>query len=105
MAVMEHKPRPGWHGIPPSRDRFVPHESLPEPTEGVHWTMEESPPVWADFTYADDVVQTVKGFAMAWMRELVQVQWVEYSLAREAWIGAGVVRRRRVEGRWPHRDG
>jgi hypothetical protein len=102
---MERAPRPGWHGIPPSRDRFEPPKSLPEPTEGVHWTTENAPAVWAELTYPDDRRQTVKGFAMAWTRELVQVQWVEYSMAREAWVTAGKVRRRQLEERRPHRDG
>ncbi len=31
--------------------------------------------MWADLTYPEGRVQTVKGFAMAWTRELVQVQW------------------------------
>lgn len=98
-------PHPGWHGIPPSQDRFVPPESLPEPEAGVHWTTENAPAVWAELVYPGGVVQTVKGFAMAWTRELVQVQWVEYSKAREAWVTADRVRRRQLEERRPHRDG
>lgn len=97
--------RPGWHGIPPSRDRFVPPQSLEEPTEGVHRTTEKAPPIWAELSYPDDRVQTVRGFAMAWTKTLVCVQWVEYSVAREAWVEASVVRRRQLEERCPHNDG
>lgn len=102
---MERAARPGWHGIPPSRDRFVPPESLPEPEECMHWTTEKAPPVWAKLTYPGGVVRTVKGFAMAWTRELVQVQWVGYSMAREAWVTADKVRRRQIEDHRSHRDG
>jgi hypothetical protein len=66
---------------------------------------EKAPPVWAELTYPDERMQTVKGFAMAWTRELVQVQWVEYSMAREVWVAADQVRRRQPEERRPHRDG
>jgi hypothetical protein len=57
---------------------------MPEPAESVHWTTEEAPAVWVDLTYPGDVVQTVKGFAMAWTKELAQVQWVGFSIVREA---------------------
>lgn len=80
-------------------------ESLPEPTEGITRTTEKAPPVWAELTYPEGIVQTVKGFAMAWTRDLVQVQWVEYSMAREAWVTADKVRRRKLEERRNHRDG
>lgn len=81
-GMEERALRPGWHGIPLSQDRFVPPESLSEPAEGVHWTTEKAPPIWAELAYPGDVVQTVKGSAMARTRELVQVQWVEYSMAQ-----------------------
>lgn len=105
VSGMERAPRPGWHGIPPSRDRFVPPDSLPEPIEGVYRTTEKAPPVWADLTYPDGAVHAVKGFAMAWTRDLVQAQWVEHSIAREAWVPAARIRRRQLEERRPHRDG
>lgn len=105
LSGMERAARPGWHGIPPSRDRFVAPESLAPPTDGVHRTTEKAPPVWANLTYPGGVTQTVKGFAMAWTRDLVQVQWVEYSMAREAWVDAAVVKRRQLKDRRPHRDG
>ncbi|MHA7219710.1 hypothetical protein ACX80L_12565 [Arthrobacter sp. MDT1-48-3] len=43
---------------------------------------------------------------MRW-HELVQVQWVEYSMARSAWVLvlAGKVWRRQLEGRRLHGDG
>lgn len=65
----------------------------------------EGAPIWADLVYRCGVVQTVKGSAMAWTRNLVQVQWVEYSMAREVWVTASEVRRRHLEERRPHRDG
>lgn len=83
----------------------MPPASLPEPAQGIHWTTEKAPPVWADLTYSGVVVQTVKGFAMAWTRELVQVQWVAYSIAREAWVTADKVRRRQLQDKRRHRDG
>lgn len=105
VAGMDRAPRLGWHGIRPSQDRFIPPESLPEPEQGVHWTTENAPTVWAELNYPDGAVQTVKGFAMARTKELVQVQWLEYSLAREAWVTADKVRRRQLEERRPSRDG
>jgi hypothetical protein len=102
---MENRPRPGWHGIPPSRDRYVPPISLPEPTTGVTTTTENAPPIWADLVYADGHSQTVKGFAMAWTNSMVLLQWVEFSMAREVWVDAGVVRRRQLEDRKRNRDG
>lgn len=98
-------PRPGWHGIPPSRDKYVAPISVPAPTEGITETTSNAPPIWADLVYADGRRQTVKGFAMAWTNSLVFVQWVEYSMAREVWVNANVVTRRQLEERRPHRDG
>jgi hypothetical protein len=34
---------------------------------------------------------------MAWTNNLVLCQWAEYSMAREAWVNAGVVKRRKIE--------
>lgn len=101
---MDRAPHPGWHGIPPSTDKFIAPESLPEPEDNVYWTTEKAPPIWAELTYPGDVVQTVKGFAMAWTKELVQVQWIEYSMAREVWVTADKVTRRQFEERRPNRD-
>lgn len=83
----------------------MPPASLPEPTGGVTWITEKAPPIWADLVSPGGVTQTVKGFAMAWTRELVQVQWVEYRMAREAWVEAGKVRRRQIEDKRRHGDG
>ena len=105
VAAMDPRPRPGWHGIPPSSDRYVPPVSLPEPTEGVTTTTANAPAIWADLIYADGNVQTVKGFAMAWTNSMVLAQWVEFSMAREVWLDAGAVKRRQLEDRRPHRDG
>jgi hypothetical protein len=102
---MERAPRPGWHGIPPSRDRYIPPISLPEPAEGVTETTANAPAIWCDLVYPDGATQTVKGFAMAWTASLVRVQWVEHSVAREVWVDAGVVRRRQLEDARRHRDG
>lgn len=102
---MENRPRPGWHGIPPSRDRYVPPISLPAPTTGVTTTTENAPPIWCELVYADGRSQTVKGFAMAWTNSMVYVQWVEFSMAREVWVDAGVVKRRQLEDRKRNRDG
>ncbi len=35
----------------------------------------------------------------------VLVQWIEYSVAREAWVNATVINRRKLEERRSHRDG
>ncbi|WDF34530.1 hypothetical protein PTW37_06430 [Arthrobacter agilis] len=94
---MAHAPRPGWHGIPPSTDRYVAPLSLPAPTSGVTTTTENAPPLWVDLIYTDGSKQTVKAFAMAWTNSLVLVQWVEFSVAREAWVDAGMVRRRHLD--------
>jgi hypothetical protein len=102
---MESRPRPGWHGIPPSTDRYVPPVSLPAPTTGATTTTENAPPIWADLVYTDGRVQTVKGLALAWTNSMVLLQWMEFSMAREVWVDAGVVRRRQLEDRRRHRDG
>lgn len=92
---MAPNPRPGWHGIPPSRDKFVPPIGLPAPSHGVTATERKAPPIWCELVYPDGHTQTVKGFAMAWTNSMVLVQWVEYSVAREVWVNANVVSRRR----------
>ncbi|WP_026548991.1 hypothetical protein [Arthrobacter sp. Br18] len=101
MAQEHH----GWHGIPPSADRFIAPVQLEEPTQPIHWTTENASPVWCDLTYPDDVKQTVKGFAMAWTADAVLVQWVEFSRAREAWVHTAACRRREIPKRERHRDG
>ncbi|MBJ2119980.1 hypothetical protein I6N91_03195 [Arthrobacter sp. MSA 4-2] len=88
-----------WQGTPPSADRFTPPIQLEQPAEGIHWTPEKAPPVWAELTYENGSRKTVKGLAMAWTEELVQLQWVEFSRARTAGAEASACRRN------PHRDG
>ncbi|WP_026531600.1 hypothetical protein [Arthrobacter sp. H41] len=89
----------GWHGIPPSADRFVAPEGLPEPAAGRVTEPPKALPVWADLVYSDGAVATVKGFAMAWTRSAVLLQWVEYSRARKIWVHGSVCRRRVLESR------
>ncbi|WP_026549176.1 hypothetical protein [Arthrobacter sp. Br18] len=89
----------GWHGIPPSADRFVAPVGLPKPAPGEVTEPLKALPVWAEVTYADGVGATVKGFAMAWTSAAVLLQWVEYSRARETWVPATVCRRRVLESR------
>lgn len=79
--------------------------SLPAPTEGVTTTESNAPPIWCELVYQDGQTQTVKGFAMAWTSSLVRVQWIEFSMARHAWVNANVVTRRKLEERRLHRDG
>jgi hypothetical protein len=79
--------------------------SVPAPTKGVTTTTAKAPPIWAELVYADGSRQTVKGFAMAWTNSLVRLQWVEYSMAREVWVNANVVTRRRLGELKIHRDG
>lgn len=89
----------GWHGIPPSADRFVAPIGLPEPAaDGVTEPL-KALPVWAELAYSDGSAATMKGFAMAWTRTAVLLQWVEYSRARETWVPPAVCRRRVVESR------
>lgn len=83
----------------------MPPISLPGPTSGITETTDKAPPIWIDLVYADGQKQTVRGFAMAWTNSMVRVQWVEYSVAREVWVDAGVVKRRQLEERKRNRDG
>ncbi|TDK27677.1 hypothetical protein E2F48_00605 [Arthrobacter crusticola] len=94
-----------WHGIPPPADRFTPSVQLEQPAEGVHWTREKAPPLWADLAYENKSKQTVKGIAMAWTKELVWMQWIEHSKPRHAGVEAGACRRREIPQRNLHRDG
>ena len=78
-------PRPGWHGIPPSADRYVPPLQL-DPPNRPGTESEKAPAMWVELEYPDGRKQTVKGFAMAWTSDAVYAQWVEFSRAREAWV-------------------
>lgn len=88
--------RPGWHGIPPSADRYVPPLQLDAPASGVV-EPQRSPALWVDLDYPDGSRRTMKGFAMAWTDTAVLAQWIEYSRAREAWVDAGHCRRRALK--------
>ncbi|THJ65480.1 hypothetical protein E8P82_12060 [Arthrobacter echini] len=85
--------RPGWHGIPPSTDRYVPPLQLDVPTRRVILP-QRSPALWVELHYPDGSTRTMKGFAMAWTATAVLAQWIEYSRAREAWVAASACRRR-----------
>lgn len=88
--------RPGWHGIPPSADRYVPPLQLEAPDGRVTEPL-RSPALWVDLAYPDGARRTMKGFAMAWTDTAVRAQWIEYSRAREAWVDATQCRRRTLK--------
>ncbi|WP_247826857.1 hypothetical protein [Arthrobacter antioxidans] len=90
--------RPGWHGIPPSADRYVPPLQLEAPTGSITEPA-RSPALWVELDYPDGTRRIMKGFAMAWTGTTVRAQWIEYSRAREAWVDAARCRRRTLE---PH---
>lgn len=96
-----HAPRPGWHGIPPSADRFRPPMALDEPL-GEVTEPEKALPIWLELSYPDGRKQTMRGFAMAWTTDAVYAQWVEFSRAREAWVLPSQCTRRTipVKDRW-----
>ena len=93
--------RPGWHGIPPSADRFIPPLQLDAPTGRVTEPL-ASPALWVDLEYPDGSRRTMRGFAMAWTGTAVLAQWIEYSRAREAWVDAAHCRRRDLKPRPTH---
>ena len=88
-------PRPGWHGIPPSADRFVPPLQL-DPPDRPATEPAKAPALWVNLEYPDGQKQTVKGFAMACTKEAVYAQWGEFSRAREAWVHPDQCRRREI---------
>jgi hypothetical protein len=88
-------PRPGWHGIPSSADRYVPPLQL-DPPERPATEPEKAPALWVELEYPDGRTQTAKGFAMAWTPDAVYAQWVESSRAREAWVRPDQCRRRQI---------
>lgn len=89
----------GWHGLPPTTYRFVPPLQLQAPTEGVTESESPAPALWVDLEYPDGSRQTVRGFAMAWTASAVLAQWVEFSIAREAWVRPDQCTRREIPGR------
>lgn len=92
---MSSASRPGWHGTPPSAERFVAPLQLEPPVEPVTEPV-EALPIWVRLEYPDEHTETVKGFAMAWTEGAVLAQWVEFSQTREAWVRPGQCRRREV---------
>jgi hypothetical protein len=52
-----------------------------------------------DLEYPTGSRQTVRGFAMAWTSTAVLAQWVEFSIAREAWVRADQCTRRELPRR------
>jgi hypothetical protein len=94
--------RPGWHGIPPSADRYIPPLQLDTPG-GPVTEPPTSPALWVDLDYPDGSRRTMKGFAMAWTGSAVLAQWIEFSRAREAWVEAARCRRRDLATRTAHR--
>ncbi len=89
------KPRPGWHGIPPSADRYAPPLQLPAPEEPATEPA-KAPALWVELEYPDGHKQTVKGFAMAWTAGAVYAQWIKFSRAREAWVRPDQCTRREI---------
>lgn len=66
---------------------------------------QEPMPVWVQLTFDDGRPErTQKGFALAWTDRHVQVQvlWEisYYRGAREVWVSADQVTRRRIEPQW-----
>lgn len=82
---------------------------LPAPLSGVTRAGKgKSLPVWVRVP-TDDGGETVKvGFALAWTRDVVEVQvlWpvAYYQAATEFWVTADRVRRRTIEPQWLGRD-
>jgi hypothetical protein len=93
--------RPGWHGIPPSADRYIPPLQLGPPEADITEPL-RSPALWVELDYPDGSTRTMKGFAMAWTGSVVLAQWIEYSRAREAWVDAARCRRRALTPRTTH---
>lgn len=94
----------GWHGLPPTTHQFVPPIQLEPPTRGITDSVSPAPALWVDLEYPDGSRQTVRGFAMAWTSTAVLAQWVEFSLARTAWVRPEQCTRRSIPGRPGNRD-
>lgn len=91
--------KPGWHGLPPTTRGFVPPLQLEAPEHGITESVSLAPALWVVLEYADGARQTVRGFAMAWTSSAVLAQWVELSIAREAWVRPDQCTRREIPGR------
>ncbi|MHA7217353.1 hypothetical protein ACX80L_00530 [Arthrobacter sp. MDT1-48-3] len=72
---------------------------LEAPTEGITESVAPAPALWVDLEYPDGSRQTVRAFAMAWTASAVRAQWVEFSIAREAWVRPDQCTRREIPGR------
>ncbi|MHA7143299.1 hypothetical protein ACX80U_01145 [Arthrobacter sp. TmT3-37] len=72
---------------------------LEAPTEGITESVSPAPALWVDLEYPDGSRQTVRAFAMAWTVSAVRAQWVEFSIAREAWVRPDQCTRREIPGR------
>ncbi len=92
---MSSEPRPGWHGVPPSAERFVAPVQREPPVEPVIEPV-EALPIWVRLEYPDKHTETVKSFAMAWTEGAVLAQWVEFSQTRKAWVRPNQCRRREI---------
>lgn len=77
----------------------MPPLQLEPPTHGITESVAPAPALWVDLEYPDGSRQTVRGFAMAWTSSAVLAQWVEFSLARSAWVRPGQCTRRSIPGR------
>lgn len=89
----------GWHGLPPTTHQFVPPLQLEPPTQGITESASPAPALWVDLEYPNGARQTVRGFAMAWTSSAVLAQWVEFSIARSAWVRPEQCTRRSIPGR------
>ncbi len=89
----------GWHGLPPTTHRFVPPLQLEAPTGPITESTSPAPALWVDLEYPNGSRQTVRGFAMAWTGSAVLAQWVEFSIAREAWVRPDQCTRRDIPRR------
>lgn len=86
----------GWLGLPPTTHEFTPPVELRTPTEGVTESVAPSPALWVELEYPNGSRQRVRGFAMAWTATEVLAQWIEFSIAREAWVRADQCTRRDI---------
>ncbi|BBE23564.1 hypothetical protein MN0502_24470 [Arthrobacter sp. MN05-02] len=89
----------GWHGLPPTTHRFVASLQLEAPVEGITESVSPAPALWVELEYPNGSRQTVRAFAMAWTASAVRAQWVEFSIAREAWVRPDQCTRREIPGR------
>lgn len=89
----------GWHGLPPTTHQYLPPVQLEAPAEGITESVPPAPALWVDLEYPDGSRQTVRGFAMAWTQTAVLAQWIEFSIAREAWVRPDQCTRREIPRR------